>query len=93
MSSMALYRDFRLRRSALPRPTSASAGVPQSIVRQILEVIEGRRQARAEQEAGRFIAAHGGRLTDDVERQLMEHLGGHGFLRDVPPRGSRPFGY
>lgn len=36
-------------------------------------LIEGQ-QRRADREIARFLASHGGLLTDDMERQIMEHL-------------------
>jgi hypothetical protein len=53
--------------------------------------LERRRQRRIEQEAGRFIAERGGRVTDDLERQLTEHFSGRGFPPHAPPRSFRPF--
>ena len=82
MSSLALFRDFDLRRSAGPVPGSAPARAHRGILRRILAAMERSHQRRVDQEAERFIAKHGGRLTDDLERQLGEHLSG---------RGSPPF--
>ncbi|MGD0314338.1 MAG: hypothetical protein ABSB37_00010 [Xanthobacteraceae bacterium] len=79
MSSFALYRDFDLRRPAGPVPGSAPPRADRGILRRILAAIERSDQRRIEQEAERFIANHGGRLTDDLERQLTEHLTGRGF--------------
>jgi hypothetical protein len=91
MSSMALYRnhrDFDLRRVHVGEPHSAPARPHRGLFRRILAALDRSRRLRAEEEAGRFIAAHGGRLTDDVERQLAEHFNGGGF----PPVGAeRPF--
>jgi len=82
MSSVALYRNFDLRRPAGPVPASALARAPRGIIRRILAAMERSHQRRVDQEAERFIAKHGGRITDDLERQLGEHLSG---------RGSPPF--
>ena len=79
MSSVALYRNFDLRRPAGPVPASALARAPRGIIRRILAAMERSHQRRVDQEAERFIAKHGGRLTDDLERQLTEHLTGRGF--------------
>ena len=83
MSSVALYRDLDLRRPPRPVPGSAPArahrGVLRRILARIVAAIERSDQRRIEQEAERFIANHGGRLTDDLERQLTEHLTGRGF--------------
>ena len=96
MSSLALREDFdvsRLSRSG--RTTNTPACAPQGIVGRFLARIaaafERSREHRVEREAGRFIATHGGRLTDDVERQLTEHFNGGRFSREAPPRPFRPF--
>jgi len=81
MSSFALYQNFdlRLRRPPGSVPGSAPARAHCGIFPRILAAIERSDQRRIEQEAERFIAKHGGRLTDDLERQLTEHLSGRGF--------------
>ena len=95
MSSVAQYRDFDLRRPPRPVPGSASARARRGILRRILAAIERSHQRRVEQEAGRFIANHGGRLTDDLERRLTEHFlrseNGRDFPPYLPPRSFRPF--
>jgi hypothetical protein len=95
MSTMALHRDFDLRRASTQVPRSAPAATRRSILRRILGRIFAAfarsRERRAEQEAGRFIAEHGGRLTDDIERQLTEHFIGRRFPPYAPPRSFRPF--
>ena len=35
------------------------------------------RNERVDSEIGRFLAAHGGQLTDDLERQISRKFGGH----------------
>jgi hypothetical protein len=76
MSSFALYQNFdlRLRRPPGSVPGSAPARSHRGIFRRILATIERSHQRRVEQEAGRFVANHGGRLTDDLERQLTAHF-------------------
>ena len=95
MSSVALYRDFDLRRPAGPVPERAPARAHRGILRRILAAIERSHQRRVEREAARFIAKHGGRLTDDLERQLTEHFlrgeNGRDFPPYLPPRSFRPF--
>jgi hypothetical protein len=61
------------------------------IFKRIVAAVERSRQRRIEQEAGRFIAKHGGRITDDVERQLNGHFSGGGFPPYRPQRAFRPF--
>ena len=95
MSSVALYRDFDLRRVPIAEPRSAPARAHRGILRRMLAAIERSHQRRVEREAARFIASHGGRLTDDLERQLTEHFlrseNGRDFPPYLPPRSFRPF--
>ena len=92
MSIMAPYRNFHLdsnlRLHITPVPISVQkfACVRKGLFRRIAAAIERWQQRDTEQEAGRFIAEHGGRLTDDIERELTEHFNGRGF----PPYGSSP---
>jgi hypothetical protein len=94
MSSMALYREYRdfdLRRVPVA-PWSAPARARRGIFRRVLAAIARSHRRRAEDEAGRFIAEHGGRLTDDLERQLNERFIGRGFPPHAAQRPFRPFG-
>lgn len=84
MRTIALYQGFHLRAPARGS-RSAPADAKKSIFQRIFAAIERSEQRRTEREAARFIAAHGGRLTDDIERQLTERLTG-GFLPFAPPR-------
>ena len=36
-----------------------------------------KRQERIDAEVGRFIEAHGGQITDDLERQISRRFGSH----------------
>ena len=83
------YRDFDLRTARAVEPRTTSARRHHGIVRRLFAAMERWAQRRAEEEAGRFIANHGGRVTDDVERQLSEHFAGRGFLPYAPPRSCR----
>jgi len=85
------YRDFDLRRVPVGEPRSAPIHARHGIFKRISAAVARWRQRHVEQEAGRFIAEHGGRLTDDVERQLTEHFNGRGFPPYAPPRSFRPF--
>jgi hypothetical protein len=91
MSSVALSRELDLGRAPSSMPGNAPACAHRGIFRRILAAIERSQQRHAEQEAGRFIANHGARLTDDLERQLGEHFNGRGFPPYAPPRSFRPF--
>jgi len=99
MASMALYRDYPYREYRdfdLRRVPVLPASVPGrprgGVFRRILAAIARSNRRHVEDEAGRFIAAHGGRLTDDVERQLGEHFNGRCFLPYAASRPFRPFG-
>jgi len=90
MSSVAACQDFHLRRAPLPASTNASAHPREGIFRRIFAAFERSRQRRLEKEAGRFIAKHGGRVTDDLERQLNGYFSGGGFPPYRPQRSFRP---
>lgn len=93
MSGVAAYRGFHfhLPHTRVPASTNTPPGPHNGIFRRIFAAIERSRQRRIEQEAGRFIAKHGGRVTDDVERQLNGHFSGGGFPPYRPQRAFRPF--
>jgi hypothetical protein len=78
MGSIALYRGSHVHGLCMRASTSAPAR-RRGILRRIFDAIALSQQRHAEREAGRFIAAHGGRLTDDVERQLMKRFTEIGF--------------
>jgi hypothetical protein len=91
MSSMALCRDLDLRRRPLPvsrlgRSGAAPVRGHRGIFKRISAAIERWQRRDTEKEAGRFIAEHGGRLTDDIERQLNDHFIGRGLPPFAPPR-------
>jgi len=55
----------------------AASNLPVSkpgILRRIVQAMFEWRQAQADREIARFLARSGGRLTDDMERRLTEHL-------------------
>jgi hypothetical protein len=93
MSSVAAYRGFHfhLPHTRVPASASTPACSRGGIFKRIFAAVERSRQRRIEQEAGRFIAKHGGRITDDVERQLNGHFSGGGFPPYRPQRAFRPF--
>ena len=91
MSSVTAYPGFHLPYHRVPASTNPLARRRGGIFKRIFAAIERSRQRRIEQEAGRFIAKHGGRITDDVERQLNGHFSGGGFPPYRPQRAFRPF--
>jgi hypothetical protein len=54
----------------------AAVAPHRSIWRRVLDAIVSAQQRRAEREIARFIATHGGVLTDDAEREIMSRLAG-----------------
>ncbi len=97
MSSVTAYRGFHLPHSVhFPRTRVPASPVTPArprggIFQRIFAAIERSRQRRIEREAGRFIAKHGGRITDDVERQMNGYFSGGGFPPYRPQRPFRPF--
>lgn len=57
-------------------PSAAKIKQP-SIWRRIFDAVSRSQQKRAEREIARYLASHGGVLTDDVEREMMERFSGH----------------
>ena len=66
-----------------------SSGIPPKIssrsriLKRVLHAISGWDQAQADQEIGRMLTRSGGRLTDDLERRMMQRVmtsnwGSHG---------------
>jgi hypothetical protein len=63
----------------LPSATEAKPARP-PFWRSVYQAIIASRQRRAEREIAAYIERHGGMLTDDMERNIMRHLSGHGGL-------------
>ena len=49
-----------------------------AIWRRLFDSIIESQQRRAEREVARYLASHGGLLTDDMEREIMRRMAGHG---------------
>ncbi len=85
MNSIPLYRDFGVAGELAHRPRDKSAPERRGLLRRVLDAIERSRQRAANREIARFLGgrvAPDGRLTDETERRLFEHLNGD--------RGFRP---
>jgi hypothetical protein len=92
MNSIPLYRDFgaagELRRRPRGEPAPARRGLLHRIVdaiERIVDAIERSHQRAAERDIARILGASlgpDGRLTDEIERRLFQHLNGD--------RGFRP---
>ena len=74
MTCAANYRDFgsyfRDKDSTKSSPDVNKPGILQRIFGAIFET----RQEQIEREVARFVARSGGRMTDDIERQIMQKL-------------------
>lgn len=49
-----------------------------SVWRRIFDALMTAQQRRADREIARFLASHGGLMTDEMERQMMLRLTGNG---------------
>jgi len=75
MSSLALHLKSGVPGARAPGGSRGAVARPrQGIVRRIFAAMARSQQRRMEQEVARFLAAHGGRFTDDIERQLGERF-------------------
>ena len=74
MTYAANYRDFgsyfRDKDSTKSSPDASKPGM----LRRIFGAIFETRQEQIEREVARFVARSGGRITDDIERQIMQHF-------------------
>lgn len=55
-------------------PTTETRG-PASLLAHLVEAVRAWRQQSLEHEIGTFIETRGGRITDDLERQIARRLG------------------
>ena len=79
MNSIPFYRDFGVA-GELTRGEPAPAR--RGLLRRVVDAIERSHQRAAERDIARFLGDLGpdGRLTDENERRLFQHLtGDHGF--------------
>jgi hypothetical protein len=74
MSCAAHHRDFipGFRNEACPR----SNAVPSNggVLQRIFDAIFASRQKQVDRDIARFLARSGGRLTDDMEREMTQRL-------------------
>ena len=74
MTCAANYKDFgSYFRHKVSTKSSPDANKP-GILRRIFGAIFETRQEQIEREVARFVARSGGRITDDIERQIMQHF-------------------
>lgn len=85
MISIPLYRDFGVAGELTHRPPGQLAPAWRGLLRRVVDAIERSRQRAADREIARVLGGHLGpddRLTDEMERRLLQHLAGD--------RGFRP---
>jgi hypothetical protein len=85
MISIPLYRDFGVAGELTHRPRGEPAPARRGLLRRVVDAIERSRQRAADRDIARVLGVNlgqDGRLTDEIERRLFEHLTGD--------RGFRP---
>ena len=84
MNSIPFYRDFGVAGELTRRPRGEPTSARRGLLRRVIDAIERSRQRAAEREIARFLGDLGpdGRLTDEIERRVFQHLTGD--------RGFRP---
>ena len=87
MNSIPFYRDFGVAGELAHRPRGESAPARRGLLRRVVDAIERSHQRAVERDIARVardlgLGNPGGRLTDEIERRLFQHLTGN--------RGFRP---
>jgi hypothetical protein len=85
MNSIPFYRDFGVAGELAHRPRGEPAPERHGLLRLVIDAIERSRQRAAERDIARVLGVSlgpDGRLTDEIERRLFQHLTGN--------RGFRP---
>jgi len=83
MNSVPFYRDFVAAGTSAYRPRREPGLARRSLLRRVLDAIELSHQRAAERDIARVFGLNpGDRLTDEIERRLLERLTGD--------RGFRP---
>jgi hypothetical protein len=70
MAYAADHTDFAACAGGKPAGRSPAAGV----LRRLFDAVVEARQKRADREIAGFIARRGGRITDDLEREMTQRL-------------------
>ena len=84
MNSVPFYREFVAAGAPAYRPRGERGLAQRSLLRRLVDAIALSHQRVVERDIARFLGLgdSGGRLTDEIERRLFEHLTGN--------RGFRP---
>ena len=84
MNSVPFYRDFVAAGASAYRPRGQPGLARRNLLRRVVDVIEASHQRAVERDIARALGLGnpGGRLTDQIERRLFDHLtGDRGGLR------------
>jgi len=91
MSYLPRHEDFGPLASPAIDPTLAAAKKP-SLLRRAFDAFMGSRQRDVDRRIERFLAARsGGHLTDNLEREISQHLFTSGWSADTGPFRGRRF--
>ena len=85
MNSIPFYRDFGVAGELAHPSRGEPAPARRGLLRRVIDAIERSRQRAAERDIARVLGVSlgpDGRLTDEIERRLFQHLTGN--------RGFRP---
>ena len=84
MNSVPFYRDFVAAGASAYRPRGEPGLAQRGLLRRVVDAIALSHQRAVERDIARVLGLGnpGGRLTDEIERRLFEHLTGD--------RGFRP---
>ena len=83
MNSVPFYRDFVAAGASAYRPRGEPGLAQRGLLRRVVDAIALSHRRAVERDIARVLGLSypGGRLTDEIERRLFEHLsGGRGFL-------------
>lgn len=61
--------------------TNTAAPARNGFWKRAFEALMAGQQRRAEREIARYLASHGGMMTDDIEREIMRRMTGDGRAR------------
>jgi hypothetical protein len=83
MNSVSFYRDFVPAGTPTYRPREEPGPAKHGLLRRVVDAIALSHQRAVEREIVRVfgLGSSGGRLTDEIERRLFEHLTGSRFFR------------
>jgi hypothetical protein len=76
MNSVPFHRDFVAACASANRPRGEHGLAQRSLLRRIFDAIDRSHQRAVERDIARVLGLNnpGGRLTDEIERRLFEHL-------------------